>query len=787
MSAKVTVVQGPEVGLSVPVARDELVIGRGLDADLKLSSPEKRVSRRHARLFRRNGLWFLEDMASQNGTQLDGRPVEGAPLPVSFGSVVRVGEYSILFESLSDVNPPSSDGTDSSPMRRGSETGETGSAGGADPADAETAVQRVPNAVIDWDGVPTVLPEEDSVFGGAPTAGAGLDASGCNADDDDAEGLDTQTSLQLVPVSAHDEPPPPRAPSGVGASGVGASGIGAGGVGASGIGAGGAGAGAGAAASGGEASGEGPAAVVRQRWRQLMRAFIRAANPRDDERIFEHVLRGPLKELDARRAGLMLFDDDGEPAPGPTFRVAEDIPPLSFNAVMARRVWREQAVFWSEPPPGKVLPPGKQFHQHLWAPVGFRGKRIGMLQVDRPFSSIPRGGPTHDGPPDLTNDLDYLWALADAIGAAWAGYSTRRRLREENREMRMAAAAGAPLLGRSPAFAKVLADAERIAAADANVLITGEAGTGKELLAVRIHFHSRRADGPLVRFDCTRISPGLAECELFGYEDRPVGEGRELPDGWTEQRGLLEQADGGTLFLERVEELPAGVQAKLVKALDDRASARVGGTEPVAFNTRVIASSEIDLAAAAEAGRFHADLCKRLSPLSLRLPRLQDRPEDVPELAEHYLSHFARGIGRPPPRLSDELLRRLQHHSWPGNIRQLRNDMERLALLCPTAEITLQDFQAHVPGAADWEAPTRTEGLRAITAEDTRSPDDTVTGAPSAADRAAFDLEEAEKRQIIAALKHTRNSPSEAAKLLGIARGTLYRKMDRYGIRPAKN
>ena len=767
MSAKVTVVQGPEVGLSVPVARDELVIGRGLDADLKLSSPEKRVSRRHARLFRRNGLWFLEDMASHNGTQLDGRPVEGAPRPVSFGSVVRVGEYSILFESLSDVNPPSSDGSDSSPMLRTSEE-DAPTNGSTSTAEFETAVQRVPNAVIDWDGVPTVLPEEDSVFGGAPTAAAaGLDAAGRNADDDDAEGLDTQTSLQLVPVSPHDDPVAPPASPGAGAAGSGA--------------------GAGAAASGGEASGEGPAAVVRQRWRQLMRAFIRAANPRDDERIFEHVLRVPLKELDARRAGLMLFDDDGEPSPGPTFRVAEDIPPLSFNGVMARRIWREQAVFWSEPPPGKVLPPGKQFHQHLWAPVGFRGKRIGMLQVDRPFSSVPRGGPTHDGPPDLTNDLDYLWALADALGAAWAGYSTRRRLREENREMRMAAAAGAPLLGRSPAFAKVLADAERIAAADANVLISGEAGTGKELLAVRIHFHSRRADGPLVRFDCTRISPGLAECELFGYEDRPVGEGRDLPDGWTEQRGLLEQADGGTLFLERVEELPVGMQAKLVKALDDRASARVGGTEPVAFNTRVIASSEIDLAAAAEAGRFHADLCKRLSPLSLYLPRLRDRPEDVPELAEHYLSHFARGIGRPPPRLSDELLRRLQHHSWPGNIRQLRNDMERLALLCPTAEITLQDFQAHIPGAADWEAPTRTEGLRAITAEDTRSPDDTVSGAPSAADRAAFDLEEAEKRQIIAALKHTRNSPSEAAKLLGIARGTLYRKMDRYGIRPAKD
>ncbi|MCU0225541.1 MAG: sigma-54 dependent transcriptional regulator [Acidobacteria bacterium] len=320
------------------------------------------------------------------------------------------------------------------------------------------------------------------------------------------------------------------------------------------------------------------------------------------------------------------------------------------------------------------------------------------------------------------------------------GLETAALRRRARRTERLTPSGGAALLGESPEWRGALALAESVAPRDTTVLLTGPTGTGKGMLARRIHELSPRRREPFVELNCAGLSRELTESELFGHE-------RGAFTGATERKlGLFEAADGGTLFLDEIGELDPSVQAKLLKVLEDRRYRRLGGR---------------DLKAEAAAGRFREDLFFRLNVFTIALPRLADRPEDVLPLAIHFLSQFRPGDD-PGRSLTDEAAALLLDYGWPGNVRELRNVMERASIVCP-------------PGA-----PVGPQHLPALEPEE---PGPLAGAAPPAASGTApATIEDAERTLLERALRERKAGLRVVAKELGISRGTLYRKARKYGI-----
>jgi DNA-binding NtrC family response regulator len=287
-----------------------------------------------------------------------------------------------------------------------------------------------------------------------------------------------------------------------------------------------------------------------------------------------------------------------------------------------------------------------------------------------------------------------------------------------------------------------------VADTDATVLITGETGTGKELVASAIHRHGRRASGPFVAVNCAAIPADLLESELFGHVRGA------FTGAVAERSGAFRDAHGGTLFLDEIGDMDPAMQAKILRALEDRSVTPVGG-RPVKVDARVLAATHRDLAAAVREGKFREDLFYRLNVVPIHLPSLRERPADIVPLAEHFL----RKATGPPKRLSAESAARLLTASWPGNVRELRNAIERVAILCRDDTVTAADF-----AFLDAEARSREE------------PADWADGdLPSAVARL-------ERRMIERALHECGGNRTEAAKRLGIHRQLLYAKAQKYGI-----
>jgi DNA-binding NtrC family response regulator len=298
------------------------------------------------------------------------------------------------------------------------------------------------------------------------------------------------------------------------------------------------------------------------------------------------------------------------------------------------------------------------------------------------------------------------------------------------------------IIGRSPRLLSALDRASRIIRhGSATVLITGETGTGKELLAHAIHFNGPRAAGPLVELNCNAIPPQLLESELFGHEKGAFTDAR------TAKPGLFEAADGGTLFLDEIGDLPLALQGKILKALEEKQVRRVGAVRPRTVDVRIIAATHVDLTRAVAQGEFREDLFYRLSVIPIHLPPLRDRGDDVLLLASHFLSTLAEQYGIPAPPLDPELRRTLLSHAWPGNVRELRNAVERALLLAdgPVRAGDLFHGRAVPPrgdGGGDLPFPARMD-----------------------------DIERAAARAMLA---RTGNK-SAAAEALGISRSRLYR------------
>jgi DNA-binding NtrC family response regulator len=303
------------------------------------------------------------------------------------------------------------------------------------------------------------------------------------------------------------------------------------------------------------------------------------------------------------------------------------------------------------------------------------------------------------------------------------------------------------LIGSSLPMREVFGILERVAPTDITVLLQGETGTGKELAARAIHDQSRRAGKPFVVFDCGAVPPNLIESELFGHEKGA------FTDAVKARQGAFELADGGTLFLDEIGELALSLQPKLLRSLDRREVRRVGAEQIVHVDVRVIAATNRDLEAEVKAGTFREDLFYRLSAVSVFLPPLRKRRDDIDRIASHLLTGIAKETGRRVEGLAQEAAEVLRQQPWPGNVRELRNVLVRAAALSESSRIEVKDL---------FLAPKKTATLEGLSGRT---------------------LEEIEKAAIHATLKAADGNKTEAAKALGIAYSTLYEKMKKYGIR----
>ncbi|HJZ86948.1 MAG TPA: sigma 54-interacting transcriptional regulator [Polyangia bacterium] len=339
------------------------------------------------------------------------------------------------------------------------------------------------------------------------------------------------------------------------------------------------------------------------------------------------------------------------------------------------------------------------------------------------------------------------------------------RLADENlylREALRGATGAGELVGEAPAWKAALETARRVAPTDTTVLVLGESGTGKELVARLIHDLSpRRSERPLVVVNCAAIPEALIESELLGHEKGA------FTGASARRRGRFELADGGTIFLDEIGELPLAMQAKLLRVLQERELQRIGGAETIKVDVRVLAATNRDLEAAVRAGRFREDLYYRLAVVLLRLPPLRDRREDVPRLAAHFIGKFARRAGKGVVGLSEAAVARLLAYRWPGNVRELANVIERAVALAQgrvlDAEVTLGPFEPTSP------TPTASASTSAST-----SP-------PALQFHEAVD--EARRKIIADVLAKTGGNRAEAARILGLQRTYLYRLEKQLGLR----
>ena len=333
----------------------------------------------------------------------------------------------------------------------------------------------------------------------------------------------------------------------------------------------------------------------------------------------------------------------------------------------------------------------------------------------------------------------------------------QRALEAENRDLRAQVDRRYVLVGESPAMRHLRDQVLLAAPTNGRVLILGENGTGKEVVARTLHAHSKRRAGPFVDVNCAAIPEELIESELFGHTKGA------FTGAVADRRGRFEHATGGTIFLDEIGDMSLKTQAKVLRALQEQVVQPVGGTGTVKVDVRVVAATNKDLQEEIRSGRFREDLFFRLNVVPIFVPPLRDRVEDVPRLAEHFMATLAGEYGRRVKRFEAEAMARLQHHAWPGNVRELHNVVERLLIMVASDTVTVQDV------AFVGDAPL---------AEPTRPVSQT---APLADARDRF-----ERDYILQVLANHHGNITRTADALGVERSNLYKKMRAFGIAPAR-
>lgn len=410
--------------------------------------------------------------------------------------------------------------------------------------------------------------------------------------------------------------------------------------------------------------------------------------------------------------------------------IGKNISDFGWNSLMIARVLEEGRQIqnaYHEPQPGK----------HVLVntiPVLKGSQVIGAISTEQDVSKLVR----------LGNEL----------------FTTTSQLRSLEEEITRYAPTDDPfhrIKGNGPAISRAITIARRVAKTDATVLLTGESGVGKELFAHAIHRASSRSDHTFVAINCGAIPAALFESELFGYQG-----GAFTGANKHGKPGKIELAHKGTLFLDEIGELPLDMQVKLLRVLQERQFYRVGGTEPIQVDVRIVAATNRNLEERITEGEFRSDLFYRLNVVNVEVPSLRERVEDIPELVQLFTREFALQHGKPIPNFEPEVIVSLMNYSWPGNIRQLRNIIERLVILTDD-EVIRRD---HLPSTIQVpRANLETASLvQPLFVRDDSKP------------------EESEIQQIQKALQTTYGNKAAAAKLLGVSRGTLYNKMRKHGL-----
>jgi two-component system nitrogen regulation response regulator NtrX len=328
-------------------------------------------------------------------------------------------------------------------------------------------------------------------------------------------------------------------------------------------------------------------------------------------------------------------------------------------------------------------------------------------------------------------------------------------LREENVRLRESVEARYELVGRSYVINTLITQIERIAATQARVLITGENGTGKELVARAIHKRSSRADKPFIEVNCAAIPGELIESELFGHMKG------SFTGAFADRTGKFEQAHGGTLFMDEVGDMSLAAQAKVLRVLQDGEVTRIGGSRRISVDVRVLAATNKDLPAEIEAGRFREDLYYRLNVVPIFVPPLRERRDDIPLLVAHFLGKLSHNEGMAAKSMTEDAVRYLREREWPGNVRELRNTIERLLILVPGPRISLADVERQL-GA--------------------RSTDSGSLGSLAAARTFEEFKQAAERSFLLVKLREFDWNVAETARALDMPRSNLYKKIERYGL-----
>ncbi len=389
--------------------------------------------------------------------------------------------------------------------------------------------------------------------------------------------------------------------------------------------------------------------------------------------------------------------------------------------------------------------PSKQGISFICIPLELKGETLGVISVDRIYSD------EHGGIDDDMRVLSIVASLIAQFVGLWRIYNEAEREREELRQQLKERYSIPNLVGESEKFQAVLKAVYKVAETDATVLLLGESGTGKELIARTIHYQSPRSKGPFVAVNCAALPDSLLELELFGAEKGAF-------TGATERRiGRFERAKGGTIFLDEIGELPLQLQAKLLRVLQERSFERIGSSEPIKADVRIIAATNRDLLAEVRKGNFREDLYWRLNVVSILMPSLRQRKEDIPLLVHYYLDKFNRKYNK-QIRFTKNVIENLVQYDWPGNIRELANTIERVVIMSDQDTIEEIDLPGNIKQDNYVEKP--------------------ISGASDL----ETEVEMLERERIIKALKENNLVQVKAARALGITPRQLGYRLKKYGI-----
>jgi transcriptional regulator with GAF, ATPase, and Fis domain len=480
----------------------------------------------------------------------------------------------------------------------------------------------------------------------------------------------------------------------------------------------------------------------------LLEINRKAATLREPEELEQALLDAAFQLTPAESAAVLLYEQLDAPPTSVTGqnRASKVTAKIQFSQTVVRRVLNEQvAVLARNTGADKALKDvaslaaaGNQ--SILCVPLLAHRRSLGVL-----YLSIKNPAQVFD-----ETNLETMTGVAAVVGLSLANAFDFQRMRAQAALLRTALEHDRPMIGESPAMKKIYDSITKVAPAETTVLLLGESGTGKEVAARALHRNSRRADKPFVAVNCATLGDNLLESELFGHEKGAFTGAVGL------KKGLLETADGGTVFLDEVGEMPLTVQAKMLRVLQEREFSRLGSTRPIKVNVRLIAATNKDLRAAVAAGSFREDLWHRLNVVALRMPPLRERREDIPLLANFFLARSSQRCERRVLGMTAEARELIQQYDWPGNVRELENAIERAVVLGSDSEIQVNDLPETI-----WEGALAAPGSLTYHAA----------------------LSEAKKKIVTQALEATGGNYTEAARRLGVHVTYLHRLMKAFKMK----